>query len=84
MKVTVRYFALLREAAGKERETLELPAAGASIGDVLDALSSRGGELGGLLQRRPALCAVNGHYAARDGAVREGDEVALFPPVSGG
>ena len=84
MKITVRYFALLREAAGRENETVEFAAGRASVGDVLEALRRRGGALGDLLGRRPTLCAVNGQYAARDGAVMEGDEVALFPPVSGG
>ncbi len=84
MKIRVRYFAFLREAAGKEHETVELSSEGASVDDVLGVLGSRGGELGELLRRRPTLFAVNGEYAARDSSVREGDEVALFPPVSGG
>jgi molybdopterin converting factor subunit 1 len=83
MKVTVRYFALLREAAGVETEEVEL-AGEPSLKDLLDLLGGRDGSLGNLLRDRPLLCAVNQEYAAREKSLRDGDEVALFPPVSGG
>ena len=84
MKVTVKYFALLREAAGKDVETVELADDASALGDLLDLLGKRGDGLGELLRRRPVLCAVNMDYAGRERALREDDEVALFPPVSGG
>jgi MoaE-MoaD fusion protein len=74
MPVTVRLFAGLRERAGwsqRELEGLE------RVGDVWPALEL-GEEPGGLLY------AVNREYAARETALRDGDEVALIPPVSGG
>ena len=83
MKVTVRYFALLREAAGVETEAVEL-AGESSLKDLLDLLGGRDGSLGSLLRERPLLCAVNREYAAREKSLGDGDEVALFPPVSGG
>lgn len=77
--VRVRLFAALREAA----DTAEAEAAGKTVGDVVDALSSRFGE------RFAAVAAVssfvvNGERAARSTPIAEGDEVALLPPVSGG
>lgn len=76
MKVSVRLFAALRERAGTGARELELPA-GATISDVWPALGL-GDEPAGLVY------AVNRDYAARERELRDGDEVALIPPVSGG
>ncbi len=76
MKVTVRLFAGLRELAGTGERELDL-AEGARVADVWPALGL-GDEPAGLLY------AVNRQYAAREGELAGGDEVALIPPVSGG
>ncbi len=76
MKVVVRLFAGLRERAGSGERSVEL-AEGARVADVWPALGL-GTEPDGLLY------AVNKSYAAREAEVRDGDEVALIPPVSGG
>jgi MoaE-MoaD fusion protein len=73
MAVTVRLFAGLRERAGWARRELEA----ATVADVWPALGL-GDEPAGLLY------AVNREYAERDRELRDGDEVALIPPVSGG
>jgi molybdopterin synthase catalytic subunit len=73
MAVTVRLFAGLRERAGWARRELEA----ATVADVWPALEL-GDEPAGLLY------AVNREYAERDRELRDGDEVALIPPVSGG
>ncbi len=74
VRVTVRLFAGLRERAGRARLELEDIA---HVGDVWPALGL-GDEPAGLLY------AVNREYADRDRELRDGDEVALIPPVSGG
>jgi MoaE-MoaD fusion protein len=74
VRVTVRLFAGLRERAG--RSTVELDGV-QRAGDVWPALGL-GDEPPGLLY------AVNREYADRDRELRDGDEVALIPPVSGG
>ena len=74
MRVTVRLFAGLRERAGTGRRELEDVE---SVGDVWARLDL-GDEPPGLLY------AVNREYAERDFELRDGDEVALIPPVSGG
>jgi len=74
VRVTVRLFAGLRERAGRARLELEDIA---RVGDVWPALGL-GDEPAGLLY------AVNREYADRDRELRDGDEVALIPPVSGG
>ena len=84
MKIEVKYFALLREAAGRDAETVELEKEAPVLGDLLDSLEGRGGSLGKLVRERPVLCAINMNYAGREAVLAEGDEVAIFPPVSGG
>jgi len=74
MVVTVRLFAGLRERAGSDRIMVELPD-GALVSDLLKAME---------LAPRSCVVAINREYAGPAEAVREGDEVALVPPVSGG
>jgi len=79
--VTVRYFALVREALGRDRDELTLPA-GATAGDVLDRVF---GEMPSLANaRRSLMVMVNQVYAQSATPLADGDEVALIPPVSGG
>ncbi len=82
MSVTVLYFAGVRDAVGLARETFELPASVATVR-----------ALGAHLERaRPALVgrlgavrfAVNEEFASDDDPIRDGDQVALIPPVAGG
>jgi molybdopterin synthase sulfur carrier subunit len=83
--VTLLYFARLREALGTAREQVALPAPVADVGALREYLRQRGGawatELGA---GKPIRIAVNQDMAAADTPVREGDEIAFFPPVTGG
>ena len=83
MKVTVRYFASIREAIGQGSETVESSAA--TLGALRDELIARGGAHADSLARgkavRMALDQVMRDEAA---ALAEGAEVAFFPPVTGG
>ena len=83
MKVTVRYFASIREAVGQGSEALHTDAA--TLGGLRDELLARGGRYAEALARgkavRMALDQVMSDEAA---ALREGAEVAFFPPVTGG
>ena len=83
MKVKVRYFASIREAVGQGSE--ELQARGETLGALRDELIARGEPYAGALARgrsvRMALDQVMSDEAA---ALREGCEVAFFPPVTGG
>jgi molybdopterin converting factor subunit 1 len=76
VKVRVKLFAALREQAGTRERELEL-ADGAGVGDVWGALGL-GAEPRGLVY------AVNRSYVERETQLRDGDEVAVIPPVSGG
>ena len=79
--VTVRYFALVREALGRARDELTLPE-GATAGDVLDKVLAKQPALASV--RRSLMVMVNQTYAAPGTMLSDGDEVALIPPVSGG
>lgn len=81
MKVKVLYFATLRDHAGGRQETVEL-AAGATVADLKDSLAARNGRLREALDT--ALAAINEEFAFPGEELSDGDEVALFPPVSGG
>jgi molybdopterin synthase sulfur carrier subunit len=83
MKVTLRYFASLREALGPG-ETLEI-APGSTLGGLRDQLLARGGRHAEVLARgRAVRAAVNQAMADETAALPEGAEVAFFPPVTGG
>ena len=82
MSVRILYFASLREHLGKGEETLELPEGLATVGELIAWRASQGREA---LSQVPNLrFAVNQEMAALDAAVRDGDEIAFFPPVTGG
>jgi molybdopterin synthase sulfur carrier subunit len=87
--ITVRlvYLARLREAFGCGGETIALPARDecATVADVLATLAARGGEWASeLAPGRAVRVAVNHAMVAPDARVGPGDEVAVFPPVTGG
>lgn len=81
MAVHVLYFGGLREALGTGGESVELPAGVATLGKLRDALAVRHPEL---LTAKNLRVAVNQKMAGMDAAVADGDEVAFFPPVTGG
>ena len=83
--IRVCYFASLREQLGLAEEALELPGGVADVADLRAWLRARGGVWAdGLAESRPVLCAVNQVMARPDQPVADGDEVAFFPPVTGG
>ena len=82
MSVKVLYFASLKEALGISGEVVELPAGVATVGTLRDWLVAQGREK--LASAKNLRCAVNQNMAGLDAAVKEGDEIAFFPPVTGG
>ena len=83
--VTVLYFARLRESLGRAREELALPESVIDLGSLRDVLVSRGGTWAQELSAtRQVRAAVNQQMAAADTPVKDGDEIAFFPPVTGG
>jgi molybdopterin synthase sulfur carrier subunit len=84
MNVKVLYFAGLREALGQSSEQLALPAGVGSVGELHAFLIARGGAWDALAKTKNLRVAVNQRMATMDAPVSDGDEVAFFPPVTGG
>jgi len=82
--IEILYFASLREKLGTAGERLELPAGVTDVGGVLATLAARGGEWAGLGAVKNLKSAVNQEMARASTPVKDGDEVAFFPPVTGG
>ena len=79
------YFAWLRARVGCAEEEVELPPGVDDVAGLLDWLRQRGGgHAEALKDLRIVRVAVNQSYVGPEHPVREGDEVALFPPVTGG
>jgi molybdopterin synthase sulfur carrier subunit len=84
MNLTILYFASLRETVGTGRERLELPPQVHTVAQLRAHLAARGESWGALGAGRNLRCAVNQQIADLGAELREGDEVAFFPPVTGG
>jgi molybdopterin synthase sulfur carrier subunit len=83
MRITVRYFASVREALGKGSETVETGAS--TLAALRDELIGRGEPYASALARGKAVrMALDQLMSAEDAALKDGSEVAFFPPVTGG
>ena len=83
--MTVLYFASLREAVGVSREQLALPGQGATVASIVEALRNRAAPWSAAFAPgRTWRVAVNQQMAHLATPVKPGDEVAFFPPVTGG
>ena len=80
----ILYFAGLREALGQSSENMALPAGIGSVGQLHAHLVARGGAWTALARTKNLRVAVNQGMAARGAPGGDGDEVAFFPPVTGG
>ncbi len=80
-QITLRYFAIIREAVGAESESRDVPE-GTTAADVAADLGVRYPRLAPLLRAVPVM--VNAEYADRTAPLGDGDEVAFIPPVAGG
>ncbi|MBS4046299.1 MAG: molybdopterin converting factor subunit 1 [Alphaproteobacteria bacterium] len=81
----VLYFALLRERIGMAEEEISPPAEVRTVADLVIWLRGRSEQHDAALANPTMVrVAVNQDYAQPSDAVRPGDEIALFPPVTGG
>lgn len=83
--IKVLYFARLRETLGKSSEQIKLPADVRDLEGLRALLVARGGAWEQeLAPSKPVRAAVNQAMAVGDMQINDGDEVAFFPPVTGG
>jgi molybdopterin synthase sulfur carrier subunit len=83
--VKLIYFAWLRARIGCAEEEIDLPPGVKDVAGLLDCLRSRGsGYAEAVRDLSVVRVAVNQNYVGLEHPVREGDEIAVFPPVTGG
>lgn len=80
----INYFASVREQLGVSSEQLELPAGVNTAGELANFLATRGSAWQLLLSRAQVLMAVNQAVCSGEQALAPDDEVAFFPPMTGG
>lgn len=79
----ILFFAMLRERLGCAEMTLEQPEP-TTVAKVLEQLKSHSQEWRATLENQELLAAVNQSFVDFDAIVQSGDELAFFPPVTGG
>jgi molybdopterin synthase sulfur carrier subunit len=83
--VTLLYFAWVRQKVGASEEQIDLPAGVVSVGDLIAYLKSRGGGYADAFADPVRLrAAVDQEHVGFDAPVDSAEEVAFFPPVTGG
>ncbi len=81
----IHYFAGVREAMGREREQIGLPPDVTSVAELIPYLRSRDSDFARMFaEYETLLVAVNQTVAGNEQAIADGDEIAFFPPMSGG
>ncbi len=81
MTIKLKFFAILHDLAGVRESALELPE-GATVAIAADAIAR---QFPTITKHLPRIAfAVNQEYRSKETVLREGDEIALIPPVSGG
>ena len=81
----ILYFSWLRERIGRAEEEIDLPETVTDVAGLLTYLRTRGGGYAAALSEPAAVrVAVNQEYANSTAPVGADDEIALFPPVTGG
>lgn len=76
LNITIKYFASLREKMGKNEECMTLDKA-TSVADLWKKVATTD-------PSEDVLMAINMEYVRSDTIVKDGDEIAFFPPVTGG
>jgi molybdopterin synthase sulfur carrier subunit len=85
MKVTLRYFAWVRERVGKPEEDIEIPPGVGTVGELMTWLSSRGEEYAYAFENPKVIrAAIDRTHVRPQAAIGAATEIAFFPPMTGG
>jgi sulfur-carrier protein len=79
MTVTIKYFASLREVIGRSEDSLDIGNGKVTVAEIWSKVAGGKRSL-----PENVLSSVNMEYVKPDATVKDGDEVAFFPPVTGG
>jgi len=79
MSIKIKYFSSLRESLGRSEDSLEIENGKITVSELWAKLAGNQKSLPDNI-----LAAINMEYVKPDAVVRDGDEVAFFPPVTGG
>lgn len=83
--LSILYFASIREKLGLSAEQLELPEGVCTVSALVDVLIAQHGPVwDDVLNKSSVLVAVNQTVAQPTSRIKDGDEIAFFPPVTGG
>ncbi len=81
--ISIKYFANLKEVAGKESE--ELTASdGMKLADLCSQLEDSQSQIVEMIRQKNVMVAINQEMATMDTEIKDGDEIAFLPPFSGG
>lgn len=83
MKIKVRFFAMLKTRVGKEEANLTVPE-NISFDKLRDMLKKEFPALAEFIDGKSIMISVNQEFADKNTVIKDGDEVALLPPFSGG
>lgn len=83
MRITIKLFANLKDLAGTDSVEIEV-ADGIKVAELATLIADRYPPLKDILETRRVFISVNQEMARKEDALKEGDEVGLLPPFSGG
>ena len=83
--MTLLYFAWVRQKLGRGEEKIDLPAGVSTVAQLVEHLRLRGDDFSEVFSDlRRLRVAVNHEHVGWNTSLRDGDEIAFFPPVTGG
>ena len=83
MMVTVKYFASLKQMAGKEEDQFNVNE-GTTLEQLSELIEKSVPQLGNMVREKKVIISLNYDVVPLDTVVKDGDEIALLPPFSGG
>ena len=81
--VTVKYFANLKQMAGKDEDQFDIKE-GTTLAQLSDLIKQSVPQLGDMVREKKVMISLNYDVVPLDTVVKDGDEIALLPPFSGG
>jgi molybdopterin converting factor subunit 1 len=81
--VTVKYFANLKQMAGKDEDQFDI-SEGTTLAQLSDLIEQSVPQLGDMVREKKVMISLNYDVVPLDTVVKDGDEIALLPPFSGG